>query len=452
MKKITSLIALFLSAILVLTACGGSNSQTGSTDSANENTAQTAEQKQVDEKQEKVVVKVWRHSGKPEEQEDFTKQVEAFKNANSNIVLETEVLPEGSYNDQINAAALSNGLPDLFMLDGPNMSNYAWSGYLRPLDEFMTDELKSDLLPSILAQGNYDGKIYAIGTFDSGLGIWANKAYLEKAGVRIPKSVADAWTLEELNEALEKLKALDEVEYPIDLKLNYGQGEWYTYGFAPIVWSFGGDLIDRKNLKADGVLNGPNTVKALEWFQSLFTKGYANPSQASDDDFYGAGKISALSLVGHWMAVPHKEGLGDNLVLLPMPKFGDKVVTGMGSWAWAMSSSVKKPSDAWKVLDFFLKPENIKATVAANGAIPARLSVVKSMSEYQEGGLLYIFREQLEKGFALERPTTPAYPVITAQFSEAVQNIIKGAAVKEQLDRAAKKIDEDIKDNNFYKK
>ena len=35
-------------------------------------------------------------------------------------------------------------------------------------------------------------------------------------------------------DALEKLQALDEVEYAIDFKMNYGAGEWFTYGFSPI--------------------------------------------------------------------------------------------------------------------------------------------------------------------------------------------------------------------------
>ena len=138
------------------------------------------------------------------------------------------------------AAAVSNQLPDLLDFDGPNLYNYAWAGHLIPLDEFVTDELRNDLLPSILAQGEYNGNLYAIGTFDSGLSIWANKAYLEKAGVRIPNGVGDEWDQDEFLDALKKLQALPEVEYAIDLKMNYGAGEWFTYGFSPIVQSFGG--------------------------------------------------------------------------------------------------------------------------------------------------------------------------------------------------------------------
>lgn len=447
MKK---LLALALAVVMTggFAGCANTQDNQASNNADNSKSSEKATSENTSSK-DKTIVNVWRHSGKPEEQENIMKQIEAFNSAHTDIEIKYEALPEGSYNDQVNAAALSKGLPDVFMLDGPNMSNYAWSDYLLPLDEYMSDELRNDLLPSILAQGTYQDKIYALGTFDSGLALWGNKAYLDKAGVRIPKTVAEAWTLEEFNDALEKLQKLDEVKYAIDFKINYGQGEWYTYGFSPIVQSFGGDLINRETLVAEGTLNGEKSVKALQWFQSMFEKGYANPTQASDDDFTGADKISALSFVGHWMTVPHLESLGDDLVLIPMPKFGDKVVTGLGSWAWAISSQTKNPEAAWKVLEYFTSNENIEATSIATGAVPSRKSVLAKREEFQEGGLLYIFREQLEGGYALERPTTPAYPIITSEFAEAVQNIVKGSNVQEQLDKAAANIDRDIKDNNY---
>jgi multiple sugar transport system substrate-binding protein len=310
--------------------------------------------------------------------------------------------------------------------------------------------MKADFLPSIIAQGMYGGKLYSLGSFDSGLAIWGNKAYLEKAGVRIPAGIDDAWTKDEFMDALKKLQALDEVEYAIDFKLNYGAGEWYTYGFAPIMQSFGGDLINRSDYQsADGVLNGPEAVEGMTFFQNIFKEGYANTQPAGDDAFYGTKK-AALTFVGHWMWNPHNEGLGDDLVLLPMPKFGDKAVTGMGSWNWGLTSSCPNPDAAWTFLEFLLAPEEILRTTNANGAVPARKSAIANSELYAEGGPLNIFVQQLEGGVALPRPITPGYPVITQAFAEAVQNIISGADVKAELDKAVEKIDQDIEDNQGY--
>jgi multiple sugar transport system substrate-binding protein len=396
-------------------------------------------------------VSVWFHSGKGEERQTIDAQVAEFNEANAGEVqIELVNLPEGSYNDQVQAAALANDLPCLLDFDGPFVYNYAWSGYLLPLDDYVSDEMKADFLPSIIEQGTYAGKLYSLGAFDSGLAIWGNKAYLEEAGVRIPKGIDDAWTGEEFLDALEKLQALEEVEYAIDFKMNYGETEWYTYGFSPILQSFGADLIDRSTYKsAEGVLNGPEAVEGMTFFQELFKKGYANPDPAGDDAFYGT-KTAALALVGHWMWNPHNDGLGDDLVLLPMPKFGKKAVTGMGSWNWGLTSSCPNPDTAWKVLEYFVSPDEILRMTNANGAVPARKSAIVKSKLYGEGGPLNLFVQQLEGGVALARPVTPAYPIITQSFIEAAKNIIAGADVKAELDKMVKKIDQDIEDNQGY--
>jgi multiple sugar transport system substrate-binding protein len=396
-------------------------------------------------------VSVWFHSGKGEERQALDAQVADFNEANAGEVqIELINLPEGSYNDQVQAGALAGDLPCLLDFDGPFVYNYAWSGYLMPLDSYVSEDMKADFLPSIIDQGMYAGKLYSLGQFDSGLAIWGNKAYLEKAGVRIPTGLDDAWDKAEFMDALEKLQALDEVEYAIDLKLNYGVGEWYTYGFSPIMQSFGGDLIDRSTYQsADGILNSPEAVEGMTFFQELFTKGYANANPAGDDDFYGR-KIAALSFVGHWMWGPHSEGLGDDLVLIPMPKFGEKAVTGMGSWNWGLTSACPNPDAAWKVLEYLVSPDEILRMTNANGAVPARKSAAAKSELYAEGGALNLFVQQLEGGVALPRPVTPAYPVITQSFAEATQNIISGADVKEELDKAVEKIDQDIEDNQGY--
>lgn len=431
-SRILLIISLFTLLMVLLAACGG-------TEPVVEEVAA-----------EPVTVDVWFHSGKGEERDVLDAQVTDFNAMQDEVIVNAIQLPEGSYNDQVNSAALAGDLPCLLDFDGPFLYNYAWAGYLQPLDDFVSAEVKDDFLPSIIAQGTYGGKLYSLGTFDSGLAIWANKAYLEAAGVRIPTSLDDAWTMDEFMAALDALMALDEVEYAIDFKLNYGAGEWNSYGFAPIVQSFGGDLIDRADYQsADGVLNGPEAVAAMEWFQSLFTDGYAIASPAGDDDFYGS-KIAAMSWVGHWMYGPHTEGLGEDAILLPMPKLGDKAVTGMGSWNWGLTSTCESPDAAYKFLEFITTPEEILHMTNANGAVPARKSAIAQSDLFGEGGMLNMFVQQLEGGVALERPVTPAYPVITSAFDTAFLNIVAGGDVQAELDAAVATIDQDIVDNDGY--
>jgi len=400
--------------------------------------------------QGETTLTLWFHSGRAEEREAIAAVIDDFNNQDNGITVEVIRLPEGSYNEQVQAAALAGDLPDILDFDGPNVYNYAWSGYLIPLDDYLSEEIKNDLLPSIIAQASYNGKFYNLGSFDSGLALWGNKTYLEKAGVRIPSGVKDNWDRGEFLSALAKLKALPEIDYPIDFKMNYGIGEWFTYGFSPIVQSYGGDLIDRSDFQsADGILNGPEAVQAMTFFQSLFQEGYAKSSQAGDDDFYGK-KRAALSYVGHWAWQTYRDALGDELILLPMPRFGKRTTTGMGSWTWGISSNTKHPEAAWSVVSHLLSPESILTITNGNGAVPSRKSAIERSESYAPGGPLRLFADQLENGFGVPRPQTPAYPIITAAFAEAVQNIISGADVQAELDKAVRAIDRDIEDNRGY--
>lgn len=398
---------------------------------------------------EAVKISVWTHSGSGSEHDLIVTFADEFNQAHADIQAELVTLPDGSYSDQVSAAALSNQLPCVLDFDGPFVTNYAWAGYLIPLDAYISSEMKADFLPSIIKQGTYRGKLYSIGLMESGLGLWANKAYLQQAGVRIPTGVDDAWTLAEFEDALAKLKTLPHITYPLDLKINYGVGEWFTYGFSPILQSFGGDLINRNGYQtAAGVLNGPEAIKAMTWFQDLFTKGYADPQPAGDDAFYGA-KSAALSLVGFWMWETYHKALGDDLILLPMPKFGPRHVTGMGSWNWGITASCQHPDQAWQFLEELHRPDNVLRFSEVVGAVPARQSAAAQSKLYGPEGPLHLYIAQLNT-IAVERPVTPAYGVITAAFAEAVQNIIAGEDVKTQLDLAVEKIDANIKENEGY--
>src|SRR5215469_2587706 len=397
-----------------------------------------------------ITIELFFHSGQGPERDALNATLKAFSDRYPGITVDVVQFPEGRYTDEVNIAALAHSLPCLLDFDGPTLYNYAWSRYLVPLDKYVSPELKADFLPSIIQQGTYNHHLYSLGQFDSGLGIYANKHYLSEAGVRIP-TFNNPWTLTEFNAILAKLKNVPGVRYPLDLGMNYGysDGEWFTYGFSPFVESFGGDLINRSTYQsASGVLNGPGAVAAMTWFQGLFRQGYSNPRPADNTDFT-SGR-SALSWIGHWVYPAYSQALGDNLLVLPAPNLGTGAKTGMGSWNWGITSSCKTPDAAWQVLNFLLSPNEIARMSNANGAIPARKSVIAQSRLYAPNGPLYVFVQQLQMGIAEPRPITPAYPAITSAFAEAVVNITSGANVKKELDKAVQEIDQDIKDNQGY--
>src|SRR5207247_10230713 len=146
--------------------------------------------------------------------------------------------------------------------------------------------------------------------------------------------------------------------------------------------------------------------------------------------------------VGHRVHPNYNQALGDNLLVLPAPNRGTGAKTGMGSWNWGITSSCKTPDAAWQVLNFLLSPNEIARMSNANGAIPARKSVIAQSRLYAPNGPLYVFVQQLQIGIAEPRPITPAYPAITSAFAEVVVNITTGANLAKEMDKAGEDIDQ----------
>ena len=396
----------------------------------------------------KQIVTVWFNAGVGNALKAMEINIQDFQKDQDTYQVEMTLVPEGGYTDRILAAGKTGDLPCLLFFDGPMVSNLAWLGYLQPIDRFVSKKLRSDFLPSIIDQGTYSGKLYTLGIYDSGLAIYGNRKHLQAAGVRIP-TVEQPWSLAEFEGALEKLAAVPGVEYPLDMKINYGRGEFFTFGFSPILQSFGGDLIDRRTFQtAQGVLNGPQSVAAMKRFQSWFQKGWANPKPPGDTDF-PSGK-AALSWAGHWIYGKYADALGNDLVVIPMPDFGKGPKTGLGTWNFGISSSCRDPAGSWALLEYILRPDKIGRWTGMHPGVPARKSALASSKLYGPGGPLNIYVQQIEKGWAVPRPPTPAYAAITKAFAEAVDNIIQGADVQSELTKAATKIDQDIQTHNGY--
>jgi len=274
----------------------------------------------------------------------LSRQVKAFNAAHEDVKARLVTLPPGDYNDQVRTAAADGELPDLLDFDAPNLFSYAWAGKIRPIDSCVPEDVRSDLLPSILEQGSYAGTLWGVGTFDSGLGMYVQPSVLEKAGIRIPHGPEDAWTADELTGILAKLRKQG-YERPLDLQMRYADSEWGTYGFAPAVWSAGGDLIDRTTYRtADGVLNGPGAVKALTTLQRWAKAGYVDPDRG--EDAFARGR-SPLAWTGHWLYSDYSEAFPGDLRIVPLPDFGQGVATGMGSWQWGVPAGADDGDAVW---------------------------------------------------------------------------------------------------------
>ncbi|MDX3927807.1 MAG: sugar ABC transporter substrate-binding protein [Shinella sp.] len=390
---------------------------------------------------------LWYHgAGNKAERQILTGIIDDFNASQSDWKVNLEEFPQAAYNDSVTAAALSNKLPDILDMDGPNMPNWAWSGYLQPLD--LPQEKIANFLPG--AVGKWDGKLYSVGLWDAAVAIYARRSVLEENGIRIP-TLDEPWTGDEFTAALEKLKASGKFDYPLDLGMA-DKTEWYSYAFSPFLQSFGGDLIDRETyLSAEDALNGDAGVRFAEWWQSLFEKEFApGTSQSPSDHETGFldGKY-AMQWMGNWVAVPALEKFGDDLLFLPAPDFGNGPKIGAASWQFGISAKSQHPEGAAAFIEFAIQDKYLAQFSDAIGLIPATSTAAAMTKNYKPGGPLAVFFELSEKQATL-RPVTPAYAFISPTFSKVLTDIADGADVADTLDSAVDAIDDNIERNNGY--
>lgn len=388
---------------------------------------------------------MWYHgAGNPVELELINKVISDFNASQSDWVVTLETFPQIAYNDSVVAAALAGNLPDIIDVDGPIMPNWAWAGYLQPLP--IDESLIADFLPG--TRGEWNGELYSIGLWDAAVSLVTRQSTLDTLGLRTP-TLEEPWTGEEFMAALDAAKANGSWEYPLDLGMAW-TGEWFPYAFSPFLQSFGGDIVDRSTYQtAEGVLNGDAALEFGNWWQGLFTNGYAQATQdpADRDGGFAAGKY-AFSWNGNWAALGALAAFED-VVFLPAPDFGNGNTIGAASWQFGVSATSEHPEGAAAFIEFALADEYLAAFSNGLGLIPATPAAAAMTENYQEGGPLHVFFA-LSNDQGLVRPVTPGYPVQAKVFEKALADIANGADVQDTLDAAVDEINADIEANGGY--
>ena len=452
------LIVLFLLILsLILVACGGGETpQTSETETTTEE-QQPAEETAVEETPVEeaaapatdgpATVTMWYHgAGNETERGILLSIVEDFNASQSDYVVEIQDFPQESYNESIVAAALAGDLPDIIDVDGPVMPNWAWSGYMVPLD--LPAGAIDNFLPG--AVGKWNGEVYSVGLWDAAVAMFARRSVLEANDIRIP-TLDDPWTMEEFDAALETLQASGDFEYALDLGMAW-TGEWYPYAFSPLMQSFGGDIVDRSTYTtAEGALNGDEAIAFGEWWQSVFDRGLA-PGTSQDGADRDTGFIDgkyALQWNGNWAALGALDAFGDDLLFLPAPNFGNGNRIGAASWQFGISADSQHKDGANAFIAFAIQDQYLAAFSDGIGLIPSTPSAAALTKNYAPGGPLEIFFD-LSNRQATLRPPTPAYLSAALTFEKALADIANGADVVDALDAAADEINTDIEANGGY--
>lgn len=299
------------------------------------------------------------------------KQIVDTFNKTSDVKVVLDTIPGADYQKKLQTIINTPQAPDVFYnWGGGSIKPFVKADLLLPLDDFIkkNPDLENKFLPSVFNNAVVDGKPYGIpmrGT--QPVLLFHNKAVLEKAGVKPPK------TWDELLDAVEKLKA--EGVTPIAL----GGGDvwptqmWFQYLYDRIA----GPELFAKALNGDkSAWESADSKKALGMIRELvdagaFGKNYDSVKYTNGGSvqLVAAGK-AGFELMGSWyysqQLTDHKDFAEKDLGYTAFPAIkggkGDPAnVAGNTNNYYSVMKKTKHPEAVAEFLKLMYSDEFVKA-------------------------------------------------------------------------------------------
>ncbi|MFG1605013.1 extracellular solute-binding protein [Actinoplanes sp. NPDC049265] len=257
--------------------------------------------------------------------------------------------------------ASSKTMPDVLMLDNPDIQQIAATGALAPLSDF---GLNADgFAPGPVAAATYQGKLYALQPGANTIAIFYNKDILSAAGVQPPT------TWDELKTAAKKLTKGSQYGFAFNATADY-EGAWQ---FLPPMWTNGGDETQLKT---------PQVAQALQLWKDLVADGSASKSvvnwtQADVNDQFIAKK-AAMMLNGPWQ-IPtiEKSKVDYGVVPFPVNQAGQTSTAPLGGEAWSvpLTASEAKMKKAAELVACMNTDDNQLKRAKEGGIVPTKLAL-----------------------------------------------------------------------------
>ena len=257
--------------------------------------------------------------------------------------------------------ASSKTLPDVLMLDNPDIQQIAEAGALTPLGDFGINA--DGYAAGPVSAATYDGQLYGLQPGANTLAIFYEKDVLAKAGVQPPKTWA------ELKTAAKKLTSGKQYGFAFNGTADY-EGAWQ---FLPPMWTNGGDETDLKS---------PQVAEALQLWKDLVddgsvSKSVVNWKQSDVNDQFIAGK-AAMMLNGPWQ-IPALQKAKANFGVVPFPinKPDQTSVAPLGGEAWTVpeTGDEAKKAKAAELVKCMNTDENQMLRAKQGGLVPTKTAL-----------------------------------------------------------------------------
>lgn len=280
----------------------------------------------------------------------------------SGVTIKREAVPGSDLISKVLQKSSSKTLPDVLVLDNPDLQQIAATGALAPIEDF---GLSADgAAQGVIDASTYEGVVYGLQPITNTVALFYNKDILQAAGITPPT------TWDELKTAAAALTKGSQYGVAFSAPANYES----TWQFLPFMWSNGGD---EKNIATE------KTADALQlWVDLLSSKSASdsvvNWTQADVNAQFIAGK-AAMMVNGPWQIplLNAEEDLQYGVIPIPAPSAGENVVAPLGGETWTIPNTGDKARQAVaaKVVECINSDKNQLMLASARQTVPTKTSL-----------------------------------------------------------------------------
>ena len=340
----------------------------------------------------------------------------------NNLTVVRDAIPGAGLIQKVLQESSSKTLPDVLMLDNPDMQQIAKSGALTPLSDYGIST--AGYAPGILQAGTYQGKIYGLAPTVNSIALFYNKDVLAKAGITPPTTWA------ELRTDAKKLTSGSQYGLALDANATY-EGSWT---FLPFMWSNGGSETN---------IDTPQVAEALQFWVDLMkdgslSKGALNWTQADAENQFAVGK-AAMMVNGPWQfpTLDAVKGLNYGVVPIPVNKAGQVAQAPLGGEVWTVpnTGNTTNEKNGAKIVACLNSDANQIAMGVARGTVPSKTTLAAAF--LKQAPTMAAFTKTVATARARTALLGDAWPKTATAIYTAVQAALTGTSPTDALKSAS---------------
>lgn len=268
-------------------------------------------------------------------------------------------VPNGDLRTKLRTAAQANDLP---ALAASASTDPAWTERL--LDLTGTFET-AGIIDSLSVPDPADGKVKALPTTLTAVGMFINKTLWDTAGVKYPTTLEEEWTWDEFVAKSSEVVAKTDAEYGAVMDSS-------AHRMRALLYEFGSQGVTEQS---DGswALDDEGT-KALEYFKGMHDSGFMPASVwgAGDDPSatFKSGRVASY-MSGVWQIADFQANITDfEWLSVPLPQQPVRSTNfGAASWIVAFDGTGVE-EETQKFIEWMYSEENYRAYCEVSGCLP----------------------------------------------------------------------------------